>query len=200
MTSKENRIELECRQARHSIQKGLDGLLDDGSRKSLELHLDRCSDCRNYEKQLKDVQQALTSLPSLEFPDEALGEVWSRTVDSRPPAKAWWYRQVSWRPAVVAATAILVMAVAGWFGLQRTFRPVPDSGPVRETLTHHGNDRLRIAAEEARYVLELTSRALRRSEQAAMEGVLAGQVSPALQRIVVDWPVAPKNDNGRQGV
>ena len=62
-------------------------------------------------------------------------------------------------------------------------------------------EEIRKAAEDVRMVLALASRAVRRSERAAVERVLAGEVAPALDRIMVDWPAAgSKTEKGRNGV
>ena len=44
------------------------------------------------------------------------------------------------------------------------------------------------AIEEIRMVLGLTARALRDARQAAVEDVLADEVSPALRRVPIRWP------------
>ena len=41
---------------------------------------------------------------------------------------------------------------------------------------------------EARRVLEITAVALARSERAAFERVLGGEVSPAIRKIGIQWP------------
>ena len=47
------------------------------------------------------------------------------------------------------------------------------------------------AAAEARMVLAVLASALRRSEEAALVGVVAGEVSPALRKIPVTLPGKP---------
>jgi hypothetical protein len=176
----------DCRQAREWIQDRLDAVLDDSSARTLSEHLASCEACSAYRDEIEGVHAALESLPPMRMPDEALQEVWSRTVDAGVREIPWWKVGFGWRPALAAA-ALLAVVATGWFVLDR--RPPEQTDPE-----------LLQAASEARYVLEMTAAALKRSERAAVESVLAGQVSPALERIVIDWPEMPDRDERRNGV
>lgn len=176
----------DCRQAREWIQDRLDAVLDESSARALSEHLASCKGCSAYRDEIEAVHAALESLPEMRLPDEALQEVWSRTVDAGAREIPWWKQGFGWRPALAAAVLLAVVAAA-WFTLDR--RPPEPTDPE-----------LLQAAEEARYVLELTAAALKRSERAAVKEVLAGQVSPALERIVIDWPEMPERDERRNGV
>jgi anti-sigma factor RsiW len=177
-----------CKRAREWIQERVDGNLSAASRRILDDHLDGCADCREYSEEIARVHDALNRLPSPRLPADALERVWARTVDAGETSRSRWSLPFGLRPALAAAAAVIVLVAVGWFGL---VREMPPAGPDPEVAR---------AAEEARYVLELTAKALRRSERAAMQGVLAGQVTPALERIVIDLPATPGAAKRRNGV
>jgi hypothetical protein len=99
----------------------------------------------------------------------------------------------------MAAAVLLLVAAVVWFGVERMESPVRVHDDVAVANSGEGEDLLR-AAEEARYVFALANRALKRSGQAAVRGVLTEQVAPAFQRIIIEWPEGAEPDERRQGV
>ena len=173
-----------CEKARQAIQERLDGPIAAEALEELHAHLAGCSACREVEAGLLAVQQALGSLPELSFPDEALEQVWDRTVRSEPPATrpaSWW---TDWR--ALAAAAVVAAALLGLWALGR-HRLTP-SGPIEVARHEYSEQEIEAAAAEAHMVLSLTVSALRRSRHVAVRDVLAGEVSPALRRIPVRLP------------
>ena len=171
----------ECRWWQQAIQIRLDGEIDDERSLALDTHLDRCAACRAYEAGLVETLDALGDLPMMELPDEDLEAVLNRTVraESRP-----WFRY-----SAVAAGLVLVL-LAGWFWLSspgsQDVPVIADAGSeIPEEMTAEE------AAAEARMVLAVLASALRKSEEAALVGVLAGEVSPALRKIPVTLPGKP---------
>ena len=71
---------------------------------------------------------------------------------------------------------MLAVILYGAWDLSGPIEPQPSSAEVAR------------AAEEARLVLGLTAKALRGAKKTAIEDVLAGEVSPALQRAPIRWP------------
>jgi len=171
----------ECAASRETLQDLLDGPVEAARRTSLDAHLAACGECREVRDGLEAVRAGLRSLPVTPFPDSALRQVWDRTVNAKreesfaPP----------WRPRFVAAAALaasvaLVALIVSWSrGLP------PDAGPAPGRLHAEQVERVR---REARQVLEVTAAALKRSEHAAFERVLEGEVSPAIRRIGIQWP------------
>ena len=176
MSGSTNTTEFGCPEAREAIQLALDSdMMEAGERQLLEAHLAGCADCREHESEMRTIQHALRSLSSPELPDAALQEVWDRTTraDETTTRRAW---GPGWRNLAAIAAGVLLVAVVGilqWDGR------VPGEPTDEE---------LRRAAGEARVVLGLTSRALRKTEQAAFRDVLADEVSGALQRVPIEWP------------
>jgi len=190
MTDEKETTDAECAAAREELHHAFDG---DGPGAGAPDHLDGCSACRDWASDLAELRRAMSALPQPAFPDEALQEVWSRTVDrpGRPlgrPAWAW---------AVAAALLLAAVGLGLWGFL------APESAQEQPTVAastaEPTEEEIRKAAEEVRMVLALTSRAVRRSERVAMRRILAGQVAPALDRTVVDWPSVTPADKGRNG-
>ena len=162
---------MKCEQAIERIHEVLDGdLMDAARRRELDDHLSDCAGCRKADAELRTIQQALSAMPAGELPDDALDEVWSRT--TKAPLRPVYH----W--GIVAAAAVLVLALLGvWqFGTPGVV------GPTQAEL-----DR---AEDEARMVLGLTAKALRKTEQAAFQSVLTEEVSPALRSVPIKWPGA----------
>ena len=163
---------MKCEQAIERIHQVLDGdLMDATERQELDGHLSACAGCCKADAELRTIQQALSALPASELPDDALDEVWTRTTKARIRPVYYW--------GVAAAAAVLVIALLGIW----QFGPPGAVEPTQAEL-----DR---AADEARMVLALTARALRKTERAAFKSVLAEEVSPALKSVPIQWPGSP---------
>lgn len=174
---------LPCERARRALQDTLDGTLPPGEGGPLEAHLEACGECREYRDEILAVREGLLALPEVPLPDDALEEVWSRTLEAGAPA-ARSARRWGW---LAAAAAVLVAALV-W--LLTPIRP-SEPAPTEEELGR--------AAAETRLVLALTAQAFRRTEDAAVGGVLAGEVSPALHQIPLNWPEGPPPQERRPG-
>ena len=163
---------LDCADAREAVHATLDtDLVEAGLRQRLERHLSGCAACREFAEELRVIQGGLQVLPELELPDEVLQRVWDRTTRARPVR--FWSRP---RGFAAAAAAVVVLLLGGLW-LQREQGP---AGPTEQEM--------RQAASEARMVLQLTSRALRKTEAAAFRDVLTDEVSGALRRAPIRWP------------
>ncbi|HKQ59719.1 MAG TPA: hypothetical protein VJS92_00460 [Candidatus Polarisedimenticolaceae bacterium] len=163
-----------CALTREAFQRRLDGdVLTDELERGLDEHREACAACREFEAELRAMQRSLRSLPLPAMPDELLAAVWART--SRAPRRFWQWADWSlqWR-AAAAAVALAGLLLFVWIG---TPRPAPPS--ARE---------IREGAEQARRVFALTARALRRTEDAAVQKVLVDRVSPSLSRVPIRWP------------
>jgi anti-sigma factor RsiW len=167
MAEDQQRRGMNCEEARERIHQDLDGdLMAAESRQALDAHLDGCPDCRQADAELRALQQALSAIPAVPLPDEALDEVRQRTTAPDRTRSRW----LDWRAA--AAAAVLALAIYGsWTAVGPVAEPEPTEQEVAE------------AAEQARRVLALTGQALRGAKQTAFNDVLADEVSPALQRI-----------------
>jgi len=167
-----------CTEARAAIHRRLDGeALEAVLAAGLERHLAGCPGCRRAEAELADVQVRLRAVRLPPMPDADVRAVLART--SRAPRAV---HAVGWRAAAVAAAVLLAVLLGSW--IERTRRPDPIE--------------LARAANEARYVLALTGRALDRTERAAVGRVLAGEVSPALRRVPMKLPGAGESPKGDQ--
>ncbi len=179
--------ELSCARAWACIHQRLDGdPLDAVSLEWLEAHVADCDECRAGAAELSRIQQTLRAVPTIPLPDQALQEVWSQTSRARRRG----YRS-AWH-AVAAAAVLALVFVGAW---QITQEPLVEPEPTPEEIAR--------AAVEARFALRMAGTALRKSENAALHGVLNERVSPAMQRIPLLGPASRdggSNDDGEGDV
>jgi predicted anti-sigma-YlaC factor YlaD len=183
-----------CAKARRAIQEGLDGPVEAAARAAVDEHVAGCEACREYRDGMVALSDALRAAPELRFPDDALEQVWDRTVRAEPAPRSGLARH--WRG--LAAAAVVTFVLVGLWAWVGPVTP-PTSGPSAEQLaelgmTHEEFDR---ALEEARLVLNLTGSAIKRTEQAAVGQVLGGEVGPALRRLPI--PVTGSKEPRRTG-
>jgi predicted anti-sigma-YlaC factor YlaD len=69
-----------CIAARERIHEMLDGPVPSGRDAELERHLAECEACTAFRNELALVGTALRELPEVAMPDDALDDVWDRTV------------------------------------------------------------------------------------------------------------------------
>ncbi|MCP3981478.1 MAG: hypothetical protein GY716_19440 [bacterium] len=163
-------IRLDCRRARELGHRSLDGeSLAAAERETLDGHIAVCDECRDMHAELRTIQGALRSMAPAPLADEALDEVWDRTVRRR--AFSGW----DWRHA--AAAALLFVTTVAMLWTARGLQPADE--PTEAEIAQ--------AAAEVRMVLGLTGRALERSERAALRGMRDG-VAPALSKIPIRLP------------
>ena len=144
---------------------------------------------------MQAIQGALHSLSAERFPEDALEEVWDRTIrgpETGAQTRRW---RLDWRSFAVAA--VLTGAAFGlWqWGSRPDVAEQPQESAQTVGLIVIDPERVRTDPEyarqiaaETRRVLGLTSDALRRTERAAFHGILAGEVGGTLERVPVSWP------------
>lgn len=170
----------DCEVARRAIHRRLDGEpLAEADARDLAAHLQRCGACGEFDSDLRAIQSGLREIPLAALPDAALQSVLDRTLSSRHAQTLRF--GLDWR---LAAAAVVTVAVIGLW--QSLYPPAPRPSDVE----------LERAAVETRAVLRLTARALRRAERTATRDVLAGEVSPALRRVPINWPSAEPSAGG----
>ena len=168
-----------CDRIRRGIQERLDGPVDADLARIVDEHVRACAACRAYDEGLRDAVGALRDLPPVSLPADALEAVWDRTI--RSPRSA-----ARFRPRLAyawAAAAVLTAAL-----LPALFRPVR-TGPSAPELAR--------ARDDARYVLALTARTLRRTEQAG-DRVVSAEVARAFRKIPIRWSRVVPPDSRRQ--
>ena len=168
-----------CLEARRTIQEQLDGPIDAAMAAELGRHLGECAQCREYQTDLQGLQRSLRELPELGFPDDALDQVWDRTIRAD--------RQEVVAPARVSPRVLLaaaaVLSITALLVVWNTMN-APTSPP--EATAAYSQEEIEQAGREARQVLELTAQALNRSRNTAGR-VLVDEISPALQRVPIRW-------------
>lgn len=172
-----------CSTAMECLHRVLDAdLMEARERQRMEDHLAACPECAEGAAQLREMQDLLRGMAEQPMPDDAMEEVWERTV--RAPEVRTRPRWQDWRFAAAAA----VVVVAAWIG----FENVPDRTPGPDLAAQQ-------AAEDVRLVLQLTANALKKSEEVAFREVFAQEVSPALQRVGIQWPSASREPGVDRG-
>jgi predicted anti-sigma-YlaC factor YlaD len=159
-------IALACARARQALQSRLDeDPREPVATEEVERHLQGCPDCRALAHELAEVQAALRGSPLLHFPDEALEQVWARTVRApkfrvRRAAALW---------SGLAAAGVLAALL---LTLPRGARA--PHGPSQEEVLR--------AAADVQFVLRLTDHEIRHQGTRALSEVLNEEVAPALRR------------------
>ena len=170
---------MNCDEAQRTTHRVLDGdLMDATSLRRHRKHIESCLNCAGFDAELNDVQQALQGLTVEALPDQALDELLAQT--SRAERVGPWRRWgLDWR--ALAAAAVLAFALVA--ALDRG-GPVPAPQPTPAELAQ--------ASEDARRVLALTAKALRRTEEAVV-----GEVVPALSSIPIR--LSPSTESSQKG-
>jgi anti-sigma factor RsiW len=198
----------DCRTARRALLAREDGALPAAERDALERHVAACAECRRRADEIARTLGALRAMPAaLPFPDDALEAVWDRTVraarpagardtsrPAHPPRAPRTGRAAGWRLALAAA-ALLAAVLGPWLAFRARESAVPAAASAAVSL---GPEERRAAAE-LKLVLQLTDRALQRSQRAAVGGVLRRGVHPALRRVPVLRDIVPDRPLPRDG-
>jgi len=170
---------LDCEKARDAIQDRLDGPVPAETASALEAHLRGCNACREYGEEMATIGKALRNAPPMQLPDTILTQVWERTIDAENTRNAPVPRSLA-RIAMAAASLAAAVLVA-------SLMLVPNNEPE----TALSPEMLR-AARDLQTVLALTNGAITRSEQAAVDTVFRGQLTPTLRRFpVLNAPTYP---------
>lgn len=163
-----------CEETRRLIHEALDDERSGPLRELVRAHIAACSDCRDFERDLLSLTQALRALPRAPFPAAALDAVWRETIHARRSAATTTVG--FWRLATAAVFVIVVSATTLYF----VFAPAPSPGPSPVELAR--------ASAQADMVFGYTARALAATRNAAADRVLASRVSPALRGVAASHP------------
>jgi predicted anti-sigma-YlaC factor YlaD len=160
-------VSLDCARARTFLQAALDeDPSDPVAPGAVDSHLAACTDCRALARELAQVQAALRAAPLLRFPDDALEEVWDRTV--RAP------RVPRVRRAAAVWGGLAAAAVLGALLLAVPRAPRTPPGPSQQEVLR--------AAADVQFVLRLTDHEIRHQGSRALSEVLNDEVAPALRK------------------
>ena len=158
-----------CEETRRRIHDALDDERTGSLPELVRAHIAACSACRDVERDLLSLIQALRALPRAPLPAAALDAVWRETIHARRGASTT-------IPGLrrLAAAAVFVTAVSATT-LYFVFAPTPSTRPSRVELAR--------ASAQADMVFGYTARALAATRNAAAERVLASKVSPAVRGV-----------------
>ena len=168
-----------CTQAQDWVQQQLDGPVPAEIAEALRLHLAECSECRDYRDEMNAVQEGLSSLPRIPFPDDSLEQVWAETIRRKTASRPVFHR--SWWAAAAAA---VVLAAAGLWYVD-PFEP------------RYSEDEVAAAQDQLEMVLQRSAGALQRGQDAATRQVLGERVSPAVRRIPILFSVGGGDEERR---
>lgn len=165
-----------CERVQRSIDEQFDRDAPDRMETAVADHLSECTACRQYCQRLNALEEDMRSLPSIPFPDEALQNVWAKSVDklSASTRHSTWHR---WRRPLAAAAALALAFSIPWTAWR----------------LHLSTRQKRVdeAVVQTRYVLGVTAGALRRAETVAVEDLYGERLPRVLGRFKVDWVTKP---------
>lgn len=182
-----NRIDtVECARARRVAHARLDGdTLDPQDVSRYEAHLVACAACRGLAAELEEIQRNLRAVPVPGLPADVLERVWDET--SRARTGSWTSGRRLARLGAWAAGIALAISGSVWVAVEQRERAMVQQAELRR------------ATAEARLVLAVAGSALRRTERAATDEVLAGGVRHALDRTTIRWSGASAKQRARGG-
>ena len=102
-----------CGRVRPLLHETMDRELTSRERGEVDAHLASCVDCAEFAAGLETVRTTLASLPATPFPDDALQQVFARTIDAEPWWRAW-LPSTGWRVALAGAGALALAGAALW--------------------------------------------------------------------------------------
>lgn len=169
MIDDQEQIERSCEVTRRALQEALDSGDVSHTVPDVRYHLVECDACREFERDLKLLHEAVRTMPPIPLPDEVMARVWSRTIDA-PSVPAGRYPELRrlWGRWSVAAAAALALAVG-----------VMNLAPDRTGPTQAEVDRAR---DQTMYVLTLASATLQQVGRTTVTDVLEGRIGSALRR------------------
>jgi anti-sigma factor RsiW len=100
---------------RDLIESYLDGELGDSEKTEFELHVASCADCAAELALARRVSAGLDALGILKAPATIEARVFAYAkAHPQQSRRPWWW--LSWRPALVGATAMVLLAITGYVG------------------------------------------------------------------------------------
>jgi anti-sigma factor RsiW len=107
-----------CHEIDDRLDEWVDDTLPEAERQEVEAHLATCTDCRQQERDLRELLTHATALPRSVSPPRDLWPGIAETIERRRARS--WSRLGSWPPALAVAAAVVVALGAVLFG-----RPAP---------------------------------------------------------------------------
>ncbi len=103
-----------CHEMNDRLDDSVDGALPEGERREVEAHLATCPDCRQQERDLRELLTHATALPRSVSPPRDLWPGIAETIERR---RMWsWSPFGAWQPALAVAAAVVVALGAVLFG------------------------------------------------------------------------------------
>lgn len=161
-----------CEQMQDLIETYLDGAGTRAQTSAFESHVETCNECAAELALARQVRTGLDSLPLQNCPvfvsEAVLDYAAARPLAARRP---WW--SLVWRPALVGAVAVLLLAITGYVG-QNGKQATPQ-------FTHA---ELEQAQKQAKWTLVFINQLSRRTATNLKQDVIDPHVSRTLQRII----------------
>ncbi len=118
---------MKCAYCKENIWAYLEGSLSQEMAQEIEKHLLVCADCKEEADLIKNMMQALHSLPSVELPQGYHAELMQKIEKEANTTNMVAFpknRKINWKNMGLVAAALLVVAVAGGIqGIQRMKQP-----------------------------------------------------------------------------
>ncbi len=122
---------MRCSKAQYLIELKLDNEFPEEKGKALKLHLRKCSQCRKYEAEARELQQLLCTYPIREFPSWLHNRILEETV-KHERKRMLSGLIVRWQ-TIPALVAIVLSLMGGW-ALGKTayskINPLPENASV----------------------------------------------------------------------
>lgn len=161
-----------CDHMRDVIDIYLDGELGDSEKTEFELHVSSCADCAAELALARRVSAGLDSLGILKAPATVEASVFAYAkAHPQHSRRPWWW--LSWRPALVGAVAVVLLAITGYVG---------QNG--KQASPQFTRAELEQAHKQAKWTLVFISQLSRKSATKAAQDVMGDRVGGILRRAI----------------
>ena len=189
---------MKCAYCKENIWAYLEGSLSQEMAQEIEKHLLVCADCKEEADLIKNMMQALHSLPSVELPQGYHAELMQKIEKEANTTNVVAFpknRKTNWKNMGLVAAALLVVAVAGGIqGIQRMKQPqdaiiAQIQEPIQpETETINDNTTVQPKQQNETVNIQISEKIIQEPEQAVIPKQQERETEQPKQQVVQSKP------------